>query len=72
MPFFGDLLITGIARGCKKNILIFNTSIDAWDPIYVVQGSDFGGSVVSDIPVVLAYNQVHYESLHTVDSSNVY
>ena len=71
IPFFGDLLITGIARGCKKNILIFNTSIDAWDPIYVVQGSEFGGSVDSDIPVVLAYNQVHYESLHPVRSEDI-
>ena len=64
IPFFGDLLIHAIARGCKKNILIFNTSTKAFDPIYVVKGNQFGGAVDTDIPVVLAYNQVHYESLH--------
>ena len=64
IPFFGDLVINGIAKGCHKNILIFNTSKEAADPIYVVQANEFGGNADSDIPVVLAYNQVHYESLH--------
>ena len=64
IPFFGDLVINGIAKGCNKNILIFNTSIEAADPIYVIKANEFGGFADLDIPVVLAYNQVHYESLH--------
>ena len=64
VPYFGDFVMHGIARGCKKDILIFNTSPEAWDPIYVIKASRFGGQTDSDIPVVLAYNQRHYESLH--------
>ena len=32
--------------------------------LYVIRPEEFGGVKDSDIPVVLAYNQVHYESLH--------
>ena len=53
IAFFGDLVMHGIAKGCKKNILIFNTSTDASCPIYVIEASEFGGTVDSDIPVVL-------------------
>ena len=64
IDFFGDLVLHAIARGCNKNILIFNTNIKAADPIYVVEATHFGGFTDTDIPVILAYNQVHYESLH--------
>ena len=64
VDFFGDMVIHAIARGCNKNILIFNTNIEAADPIYVIQANHFGGFSNTDIPVVIAYNQVHYESLH--------
>ena len=64
IKFFGDLIIHAIARGCHKNILIFNTSPEAEDPIYVIEAKQFGGFLDSDIPVVLGYNLVHYESLH--------
>ena len=33
----GDFLLPLISRGCKKNILVFNTSPQASDPIYVIQ-----------------------------------
>ena len=33
VDFFGDLVIHSIAKGCNKNILIFNTSVEAADPI---------------------------------------
>ena len=71
IPYFGDLIINAIAKGSKKNILIFNTSPAAFSPIYVVQGNEFGGKIDSDIPVVLAYNQVHYESLHPVTLADI-
>ena len=64
VPYFGDFIMHGIARGCKKDLLIFNTSPEAFDPIYVISATKFGGQRDSDIPVVLAYNQHHYESLH--------
>ena len=59
----GDLVVPGIAHCTRKNIIIFNTSAQAHSPIYVVPASVFGGSANTDIPVCLAYNQVHYESL---------
>ena len=71
IPFFGDLIMNGIAKGCHKNILIFNTSIQAQDPIYVIEAKEFGGFVDSEIPVVLAYNQVHYESLHPLTPEDI-
>ena len=64
IPVFGDYVLYAIAKGCKKNILVFNTSVHASDPIYVIRGTEYGGSIDSDIPVVIAYNQAHYESLH--------
>ena len=59
IDFFGDLVMHAIARGCNKNILIFNTNVDAADPIYVVEANQFGGFIDTDIPVVVAYNQVY-------------
>ena len=70
VDFFGDLVIHAIARGCHKNILIFNTSLEAADPIYVIKADEFGGYADSDIPVVVGYNQVHYESLHPISQAD--
>ena len=64
IPVFGDYVLYAIAKGCKKNILIFNTHANASDPIYVIRATEFGGSTDSNIPVVIAYNNYHYESLH--------
>ena len=71
IDFFGDLVMHAIAKGCNKNILIFNTSPEAADPIYVIEANEFGGSADSKIPVVVAYNQVHYESLHPVTKDDI-
>ena len=59
----GDLVVPGIAHCTHKNILIFNTSEQAHSPIYVIPATKFGGTANTDIPVCLAYNQVHYEGL---------
>ena len=40
VEFVGDLLLHAIARGSKKTILVFNTSPDAHDPIYVIDPGD--------------------------------
>ena len=59
----GDLIVPGIAHCTRKNILIFNTSEQAHSPIYVIPANTFGRTANTDIPVCLAYNQVHYEGL---------
>ena len=71
VDYFGDLVLYAIAKGCKKNILIFNTSVDADDPIYVIMADEYGGTVDTDIPVVVAYNQVHYESMHPITQEDI-
>ena len=67
----GDLVPPGIAHCTHKNLLIFNTSTQAHSPIYVVDASTFGGSANTEIPVILAYNQVHYEYLVPVTDDDV-
>lgn len=60
---YGDLIIYAISRGCKKNIIVFNTSTEALSPIYVIQPQTYGGIPDTQIPVLLAYNESHYEHL---------
>ena len=62
VPLF-DLVPSGIAHCIRKNLLIFNTSPQAHCPIYVVPATAFGGNADSEVPICLAYNQSHYESL---------
>ena len=71
MIFFCDLLMPAIARGTKKQILIFCTTLDAPVPIYVVTPERFGVDRDSDVPVCLAYNQLHYESLIPMSPSDI-
>ena len=72
IPFFGDMMIAGIACGMKKRILIFNTNEKTThDPISVVDPLHYGGVIDTDIPVVVAYDIVHFESLHPVDSKDI-
>ena len=60
-----DYILPTIAHCTQKDILIFNTELKGtFDPIFVVEASSLGGrSANSRIPVLLAYNQFHYESL---------
>ena len=73
--FFGDMMIAGIACGVRKVILIFHTNEDisntGHDPIAVIDPRDYGGFVDTEIPVVVAYNLVHYESLHPVSEDDI-
>merc|ERR1711947_3008 len=59
-----------------KRILIFNTNVNitttGHDPISVVDPRDYGSDITTDIPVVMAYNLVHFESLHPVDESDIH
>jgi hypothetical protein len=71
VEFFGDFVMNAIAKGCNKNILIFNTSPVAADPIYVIRATEFDGFTDSDIPVVVGYDQTHYESLHPSTDADI-
>ena len=65
-------MLFGIACGIKKFVLIFNTSLESpHDPIYVCDPRKFGVMPDTDIPVVLAYNMSHYESLHPSSNSDI-
>ena len=71
-PFFGDMIMAGIACGMRKKILVFNTNENTThDPISVIDPSDYGGSSNSEIPLVVAYDLVHYESLHPVQKIDI-
>ena len=68
---FGDLMLPGIACGVKKILLIFNTNADSpHDPIYVVDPRQFGVDPTTDIPIILAYDLTHYESMHPVEEAD--
>ena len=65
VDYFGDLVIPAIACGLKKILLIFNTNTNnPRTPLSVIDPAKFGVNPSSEIPVVLAYNLSHYESLH--------
>ena len=60
----GDLVIPGIAHCIKKDIIIFNTSLSAHSPIYVIEASHLCGQKAdTDVPICLAYDQSHYEAM---------
>ena len=61
----GEYVLPAIAHCTRKDILIFNANVHgAMDPIYVVKASTLGGRQASTtVPVILAYNSVHYEGL---------
>ena len=61
---FGDLVLPGIAHCTKKDILIFNTSPRAYYPVYLVESSMLCNQAAdNEIPICLAYDQTHYETL---------
>ena len=61
----GDYVLPAVAHCTRKDILIFDGKLTGtMDPIYVVEASFIGGRKAdTDIPVLLAYNGVHYEGL---------
>ena len=62
---FGDLLLPAISVGIHKQILIFNTHENSpHDPISVISPASFGGFHDTEVPIILAYNMVHFESMH--------
>jgi hypothetical protein len=57
--------VVAIAHATQKDILIFNTQVHgAFDPIFVVEASTLDGRQANTRdPLILAYNEVHYEGL---------
>ena len=74
-PYFGDMMLAGIASGIRKRILVFNTNENiadtGHDPVSVIDPIEHGGYVDSEVPVVIAYDLVHFESLHPVDMQDI-
>ena len=69
---FGDLMLPGIACGVRRILLIFNTNTNTpHDPIYVVDPSNFNVRPDTEIPIVLAYNMSHYESMHPCTEADI-
>ena len=72
IDFFGDLLMQAISRGSRKQILIFTTNEDSPnDPIVVVSPETYGGTTDTTVPVVVAYNGRHFESLHPIGEASI-
>ena len=70
---FGDLMLPGIACGIRKFLLIFNTDPGSpHDPIFVVDPRQFNVQVDTAVPIILAYNQVHYESMHPCSNKDIH
>ena len=69
---FVDLRLLGIAYGIKKIFLIFNTSFESpHKPIYIINPSEFDVIPDTEIPITLAYNMVHYESMEPCTNEDI-
>ena len=69
---YGDLMLPGIACGLRKFLLIFNTNPGSpHDPIYVVDPKQLNIQVDTAVPIILAYNESHYESLHPCSNKDI-
>ena len=52
--------------------MIFNTNLQSsHDPIYVVDPRKFDVQPDTAIPIIVAYNQSHYESLHPCSNADI-
>jgi len=70
LDYFGDMAIISCATSLKKDILVINTpwkmhKAFAHDPVSVISANQFDPSnqKSTDVPIVLAYNGNHFESL---------
>ena len=67
------MMLAGIACGIRKRILIFNTHEHLLhDPISVVDPNHYDARITDydETPIVVAYNNYHYENLHTLDEQD--
>ena len=61
----GDYMLIAIAHCVQKDILVFNTKAEGhFDPIFVVQASSLANRPANTrVPILLAYNEEHFEGL---------
>ena len=71
VDFFGEFVVPAIARGTKKQLLIFFTRVESPVPVIVVTPEEYGVEHDSDIPVILAYDGSHYEGMIPCEPSDV-
>ena len=78
VPYIGNFAIVACAHSLKKDILIFNTpwqtdDANANSPISVVSSTQFDPSNKrkTEIPIVLLYDGVHFESSIPVSEEDV-
>ena len=71
VDFFGEFVVPAIARGTKKQLLIFFTRVESPVPVIVVTPEEYGVEHDSDIPVILAYDGSHYEGMIPCQPSDV-
>ena len=78
LEYFGDLAIISCAHSLKKNILIMNTpwqinNAFAHDLISVISanGFDLTNKNDTEVPIVLAYDGNHFESLIPVSFEDI-
>ncbi|KAG5847477.1 hypothetical protein ANANG_G00126470, partial [Anguilla anguilla] len=78
LDYFGDMAILSCAHTTKKDILVFNTpwkttTAQPHSPIYVISADaiDPANARDTDVPLVLAYNGHHFESLIPVSNVDV-
>ena len=63
--------LVAIARGCHKDILVFNTTEEAHSPIYAIRAEEYTGGKRDNInPVIVAYNGHHYESIEPMTNED--
>ena len=61
---FGDYVMPAIAHLVKKDILVIDTRQERTIPIYPILAMTFCGQPpTTEIPIIVAYNGYHYESL---------
>ena len=66
------MMVPAIACGLRKKILIFNTNENyPHDPISVINPSLYDVNPDSDIPLILAYNMWHYESIEPCNKNDI-
>ena len=65
VDFFGDFVIPSIAVGMRKILLIFNTNPNSLrEPVTVINPAQYDVMPTTEYPIILAYNSIHYESMH--------
>ena len=65
----GDMVMAGIAHCNRVDILVIYTNANSFRSFDLIRADTFGGRpAVVDVPIIVAYNGYHYESLVPADA----